>query len=260
MAIRAGDVNRSEWDCTLEDGGRALRLGMRRVKGLREDEAKAIVDAVRASGPFVTPLDLWKAAGVSAPSLRALARADAFGSMNLDRQHALWQLQRLPNKPLPLLERATAIRVNVGLPPIEEVEQVSLDYHTLGLSLKAHPLSFMRSRLSRRGVVTAVDAKDERRSPHGRRVAVAGMVLFRQRPGTAKGVMFMTLEDETGRVDLIVRPHIYERYREAAVYSRLVLAWGRVERKGRVVHVLVNVFENIEPWTPALPHLSRDFR
>ncbi len=109
-------------------------------------------------------------------------------------------------------------------------------------------------------MITAAEVKDERRSPHGRFVAVAGIVLFRQRPGTANGVIFMTLEDETGRADLIVRPQVYERYRNAVLLASLVVARGRVERQGRVVHVLVTRIEDAGSLLAHLPHLSRDFR
>ena len=128
------------------------------------------------------------------------------------------------------------------------------------ISLKAHPLSFLRSMLRARRVITAAEAKDENVSPFGRMVAVAGIVLFRQRPGTAKGVMFMTIEDETGRIDLIVRPDVYERFRDAAVYAKLVIARGRVERRDGVVHLLSLAFEDVERHSENLPRLSRDFR
>ncbi len=121
-------------------------------------------------------------------------------------------------------------------------------------------MSFLRETLAQEGVITATEVKDEQRSPLRRVVSVAGVVLFRQRPSTAKGVMFMTLEDETGRIDLIVRPNIYERYRNAAVYAKLVLAQGRVERQGRVVHVLATELRDIEHLAAELPRLSRDFR
>ena len=121
-------------------------------------------------------------------------------------------------------------------------------------------MSFLREALNARGVLTAEAVKDERQIVHGRTVSVAGVVLFRQRPGTAKGVMFMTLEDETARIDLIVRPNIYERHRNAAVYSKLVLVRGRVERQGLVVHVLATHLHDIEELAANLPRLSRDFR
>jgi error-prone DNA polymerase len=260
VKVRPVDVNHSHWNCTLEENGTTLRLGMRMVKSLKERDADAIVDAVGRWGSFTTPFALWKASGASASSLRALARADAFRSMHLDRRHALWEVQILHGKPLPLLDQVSPTRNQVALPRTYEVDEVTRDYQMLGLSLKAHPMSFLREKLAQEGVLHATAVKDEQSSPLGRVVSVAGVVLFRQRPGTAKGVMFMTLEDETGRIDLIVRPHIYERFRDAAVYSKLVLARGRVERKGQVVHVLATEFEDIEHLAAELPRLSRDFR
>ncbi len=283
VEVRGLDVNHSEWDCTLEGrhgekdegildasrkglapgrrgSGHALRLGMRMVKGLREDEARAIVAAVGRCGPFASPLELWRESGASAASLQALARADAFGSMNLDRRRALWEVQPLSGRALPLLDGLSSPRSTAVLPQAPPMLDVGLDYAAVGLSLKAHPVSFLRQQLSMKGVSTAAEIKDPQRTPTGRTVAVAGIVLFRQRPGTAKGVMFMTLEDETGRVDLIVRPKIYERYRSALVYGTLLLVRGKVERKGQVVHVLARRAEDIQSMTVPLPRLSRDFR
>jgi len=260
VAVHPVDVNHSKWDCTLEDRGATLRLGMRMVKGLKEHDAGAIADTVERRGPFSTLFALWRESGTSPSSLRALARADAFRSMNLDRRQALWHAQSLRGQPLPLWDQLAPKDEHVQLPQACPGDEVTRDYQTVGLSLKAHPFLFMREELTSMGVLTASEVKDEQRSRFGRIVSVAGIVLFRQRPGTAKGVMFMTLEDETGRVDLIVRPRVYERYREAAVYSRIVLARGRVERKGQVVHVLVSEFQSIENLAAQLPRLSRDFR
>lgn len=254
------DVNRSRWDCTLEENGTTLRLGSRMVKGLKERDARAIADAVERRGAFDTPFALWKASNVSVSSLRALARADAFRSMSLNRRRALWEIQEICGKTLPLFDQVSHTSDEVSLPRADAAEEVTSDYRTLGLSLKAHPISFFRETLARHGAATAAEVKDERVNPHGRFVSVAGLVLFRQRPGTAKGVMFMTLEDETGRIDLIVRPGVYERYRVAAVYSKVVLARGRVERKGQVVHVLTAEFLDLEHLAEALPRASRDFR
>jgi DNA polymerase III alpha subunit len=290
VEVRPVDVNRSEWDCTLEfaDQSRdrkgapsnasnspqasvqvaapnnALRLGMRMVKGLRETDARAIADAVRRRGPFASMVDLWRASEVSASSLHTLAVADAFGSMGLDRQQALWAAQSLRGKPLPLFDapsRAPEAQDRAAaLPPVSAPREVARDYHTVGLSLKAHPLSFLREALARRRILTAAEIRDEHCCPHGRWASVAGVVLFRQRPGTAKGVMFMTLEDETGRADLIVRPRVYQRDSAAALYGQLVIAMGRVERDGQVVHILVTRVEEISPQRWTLPSLSRDFQ
>ncbi|MCO6436053.1 MAG: hypothetical protein J5J06_03095 [Phycisphaerae bacterium] len=241
--------------------GPALRLGLRMVDGLRRRDADAIVEAVRRFGPFASVFDLWRASEVSASTLHVLATADAFRSMGLDRQHALWEVRALKGRALPLFDGIPESRDGgVRLPAVPPADDVTRDYCSVGLSLKAHPVSFLRERLSGLRVITAAEAKDERASPFGRRAAVGGVVLFRQRPGTAKGVMFMTIEDETARLDLIVRPEVYERFRDAAVYARLVIARGRIERRGSVVHLLVAGFENIEDWVADLPRRSRDFR
>ncbi|HKQ47151.1 MAG TPA: error-prone DNA polymerase [Phycisphaerae bacterium] len=285
VEVRPVDVNWSEWDCTLEEQGlrdlgiegireelmepapsppQSLRLGMRMVKGLREADARAIVEAVRQHGPFASMVDLWRASEVSASSLHTLALADAFGSMSLDRQQALWSAQSLRGKPLPLFDapqRASEPQDRAAdLPPTSAPREVARDYHTVGLSLKAHPLSFLREALAKRRILTAAQIRDERCCPHGRWASVAGVVLFRQRPGTAKGVMFMTLEDETGRADLIVRPRVYQRDAAAALYGQIVIAKGRVERDGQVVHILASRVEEITSKLLALPSMSRDFQ
>ena len=164
---------------------------------------------------------------------------------SLDRRRALWEVQQLHGHSLPLLDslpQQSSATVIPAAPPALDVGQ---DYAAVGLSLKAHPVSFIRKELCAKGVITAAQVKDAKRTPTGRFVTVAGIVLFRQRPGTAKGVMFMTIEDETGRADLIVRPQIYERYRNAAVYAGLVLVRGKIERQGGVVHVLASALEEI---------------
>jgi error-prone DNA polymerase len=263
VQVRPVDVNHSDWDCTLEESGLAIRLGLRMVRGLRESDASAILQAVQQHGPFASVVDLWRASEVSAHSLSALAMADAFGSMGLDRQQALWAVQSLRGKPLPLFDAAwrdseSQIRA-ASLPPMSAPGEVVRDYHAIGLSLKAHPMSFIREALTKQRVLTAAQIRDERCCPHGRWASVAGVVLFRQRPGTAKGVMFMTLEDETGRADLIVRPHVYQRYATAALYGQCIIARGRVERDGRVVHLLANRIEESSEGFLPLPSASRDF-
>lgn len=266
VATRPVDVNHSEWDCTLENGGREIRLGMRLVKGLREEDAHAMAAARRRRGPFSDIGVLWRASDVNSASLRILALADAFGSMGLDRQHALWQVQAIHGKPLPLFDRnnerppADVNEQAIKLPPVAPHHEVSRDYDRVGLSLKDHPIAFIRDPLAARHVITAADMKNSERTPHGRYAAVAGLVLFRQRPATAKGVLFMTLEDETARADLIIRPHVYERDREAAYFGRIVLARGRVQRQGKVTNLLVHRIEDISRMLADLPPMSRDFK
>jgi error-prone DNA polymerase len=288
VEVRPVDVNRSAWDCTLEEGGAtalggggaagggpagpALRLGMRLVRSLREEEAKAVAEAVERHGPFRSIEGLWRGSGVRVAALRHLAAADAFGSMGLDRQRALWEIRAL--------EKGTATFFGVepdgrdgvavepalpdgaqipGLPPIPDPRKVIQDYAALGLSLKAHPVSFLRGQLAARGALPAAMLADRAALPHGSRAAVAGIVLVRQRPGTASGIVFMTLEDETGVANLIVRPEIYRRDRRAASGGVVVLARGTVERQGDVVHVLAESLQSAEWAMAELAARSRDF-
>ncbi|MDX2116205.1 MAG: error-prone DNA polymerase [Planctomycetota bacterium] len=269
------DVNRSGWDCSLEHdvessgptGPRgappALRLGMRLVKSLPEEDARKIERAVAQRGePFREVGELWRASGASVRAMRCLARADAFGSMGVDRQAALWAVRTLRDESLPLFDRAGSIDGTEGsgsLPPLDEPGRTLHDYAYTGLSLRRHPISFLRSRLERRGVTAAGDLRDEARWPHGRRVRVAGVVLVRQRPSTASGVVFLTLEDETGIANLVIWSDTFERHRRAIRLSGALLAEGRVERQGDVVHVHARRFKNLDPWLPGFEPGSRDF-
>ncbi len=284
VVVHPVDVNSSRWDCTLEDGGvdgagPALRLGMRLVRSLREDEAGAIADAVARRGPFTSIEALWRGSAVRVAALRCLAAADAFGSMGLDRQRALWEVRALRDEELPLFEEEKGTVPFFGgqcsgvdrgplaekgdwpllLPPVPEPRKVVQDYAALGLSLKAHPVSFMREKLEARGAVGAAEFADAVRLPHGSRAAVGGIVLVRQRPGTASGIVFMTIEDETGIANLILRPRIYERDRSAARHGVVVLARGKVERQGDVVHLLVDSIESADWAVAELASRSRDF-
>ena len=268
VAVRPVDANHSEWNCTLEERhggtearkheekereeGWTLRLGMRLIKGMREDEADAIDFAVKEHGPFENIDSLWHASGVRVSTLKRLASADTFQSMGLDRQAALWEVRQLRDDDLPLF--TSCLRASVPsclsspyLPKIPEPQKVIHDYATVGLSLKNHPMSFMRDRLAELGVTPNIELKDEDRWPNGKWIAVAGLVLVRQRPGTASGVVFMTLEDETSVANLIVRPRIYLRYRRAARHAVAVIARGKVERQGKVVHVMVHHIEDAPP-------------
>jgi len=306
VEVRPVDVNHSAWDCTLEriDDGAidagcgaetnaidepalpravsdahrvALRLGMRLVKGLPQRDAEAIAAAVERQGPVHSVERLHRTSGVSARTLRRLAAADAFGSMGLDRQCALWQVQALRDIAAPILENAHAAppiesipRAAVPglgartdppspLPPVPLSHRVVLDYETIGLSLKAHPLSFLRDELEARGITRAGELADVERWPHGRAVSVAGVVLVRQRPATAAGVIFMTIEDETGVANLILRPKIYDRHRRAARHGRIIAAHGTLERQGAVVHLLIRSVEAMDDRFADLLVRSRDF-
>ncbi len=316
VEVRAVDVCFSQWDCTLEThspglarGERgtgadgkvaalppasrglcepALRLGMRLVKGLREEHAQSIAQTIKDRGQFKSLAALHRASGVPIVALRRLAAADAFGSMGLDRQKALWHVRALRDERLPMFEEVddaqgmtkedpdrlqTAIgarsgssfvrpgveHTRVALPPLSPPRKVIDDYATTGLSLKAHPVSFMRERLTARKVTRSIELKNAQRWPQGKTIAVGGIVLVRQRPGTASGIVFITIEDETGIANLIVRPHIYERYRRVAKHGVIVIARGQVERQGEVIHINVSRIEDASDEMRELLTTSRDF-
>ena len=255
VEVRPVDINVSGWDNSLEDAGEghcALRLGMRQVGSLRQEDAERIVDARHTPYPDVGALA--RHAGLSASAIETLAAADAFRSAGLDRRQALWQARALAKAPpLPLFEaadqREDGPEPAVALPAMADGEQVVEDYRTLRLSLRAHPLSFLRERLAARGVLPAEALL---RAQDGDRAATAGLVLVRQRPGSAKGVIFMTLEDETGTVNVVVWPKILEKYRPAVLGARLAMVRGRVQRAGEIVHLVAAHLEDLSHWLDLL--------
>lgn len=261
VEVRGVDVNHSEWDCTLEPGagGRALRLGMRVVKGLSEKDAVRIVSERERGGVFADVRGVWRRSGASAGAMRVLAEADAFGSLGVSRREGLWAVQGLKDCEMPLFETAAYREEAVELPRCGEEEEVREDYRRVGLSLRSHPMAFAREGLAARGVRCCGELGEEGLMPEGKRVAVAGLVLVRQRPSTASGVMFMTIEDETGVANLVVRPRVYERYRGIARHSCAVAARGRVSRAGKVVHVVVEGFGRVELGAGEALGRSRDF-
>ncbi|MBI1179505.1 MAG: error-prone DNA polymerase, partial [Alphaproteobacteria bacterium] len=251
--VRPADVNHSNWDCTLEpsEGRPALRLGLRQIKGLREDEAGKLV-AAREAG-YRSPLDLWQRAALLPATLVRLAEADAFQSLGLDRRQAAWAVKKLTEaRPLPLfeaLEHGREAEREPHLPGMGLGEHVIADYRTTQLSLKQHPAALLRGRLAAEGVVSAADLA---RAVHGDRVLVAGVVLARQRPGTAKNVMFITLEDETGVVNLVVFSSVFEEYRRPTLTARLMACHGKLERADGVTHVIVSRVHDLNHWLTLL--------
>ena len=237
--VRPVDVNHSEWDCTIE--ARALRLGLRQIR--RFSEAAAEVLMAERGGGYDDPEDLWRRTGLGAGALEKLADGDAWRSTGLDRRQALWALKRLNQPELPLFAAAQVRppsdhaprEAEVALPDMPIGEQVVQDYANLRLSLKDHPLRLLRPVLDRRDIV---ENEALLNLSHGAWVTVAGLVLVRQRPGTAKGVIFITIEDEGAVANIIVRPPVFETYRRIVLSSRLLAARGRVEREGMVIHVL----------------------
>jgi error-prone DNA polymerase len=254
VEVRPVDINHSNWDCTLEpyeDGGRALRLGLRQIKGLKIDEAEKLLDL--RGGGYRSPHDLWQRAGLRPETLVRLAQADAFGSLGLDRRQAAWAVKDLREaNPLPLfahLDHSDAARKEPHLPLMSQGEQVVADYKTIRLSLKDHPVHLLRNRLAARGVRPTGDLLDV---PDGSRITIAGVVLARQRPGTAKKVMFITLEDETGVANLVVFPGVYENNRRPVLTARLMAVTGKVEKSDGVIHVIVDKVYELNSWLESL--------
>ncbi len=249
VEVRPVCMNTSRWDCTLEEvegnDRLAVRLGLRMVGGLNNADAAQII-ATRADRPFTSVDDLWRRASVSSSSLVTLAQADAFASLGLARREALWAIRALRDQPLPLFaaaaerEARTVPEIHeptVTLRPMTAGGEVVEDYRHIGLSLRAHPLSFLRADLQRRRRMTCLDAMNER---DGRWLETAGIVLVRQMPGSAKGVMFITIEDETGIANLVIWPSLFERARRIIVGARMLGAYGRVQREGDVVHIVAH--------------------
>jgi error-prone DNA polymerase len=211
---------------------------------MREAHANVLLDLRRHFGRFSSVEQLHRMTGLPVSMMRRLAEADAFGSLRLTRRQALWHVMRLSDEEIP-----------VALPVMPIGQEVMTDYATGGLSLKAHPCQLIREQLKTRRIITAAElAKLDRGW-----VRVAGLVLIRQRPGTASGIVFETLEDETGVVNLIVRPDIYERYRPAARYAGLLECHGYVERQGKVIHVMAKRMFDLSPMLSGYQLESRDF-
>ena len=275
-------------NCPLPTTHCSLRLGFNMLHGFSAAHAARIVQG-RGDRPFVSLDDVARRTGLSRAVLSRLAKAGAFGSLGLSRRQSLWDALEQDQKELPLFDRkdggdvGAAVAHSVGaavalplretcdvcgaavqlppqqrvaLPPMSPAEEVLADYRTAGLSLRGHPLGFLRAELEQRGAVPAADLKTW---PNSRPVSVAGIVLVRQRPGTAKGITFVTLEDETGTANLIIRPHVWKRYRAAALSATVMLASGQLQRQGEVIHVLCTRLEDLSEWMQGIGSQSRDF-
>jgi error-prone DNA polymerase len=250
--VREVDAFLSDWDTQLEGNGPAapfkpVRLGLSQVRGLAEADARRVI-AARATG--AKTLQGLLEAGAPRAALERLAEADAFRSVGLDRRAGLWAARGLDLKaatpetaPLLALMGARA-EPDAALPPEALSEQTVEDYRMVGLSLKAHPVAFFREALSRRGVLTAAELRDPGLKS-GRRVKTAGIVLIRQRPGTAKGVTFLTLEDETGAANLIVWRDRFQANRKVVMTAAFLLAEGVHQREGDVIHLIADRFVDL---------------
>jgi len=254
LGLREIDVNHSDWDCTLEQG--ALRLGLRQVDGLQREAAERVV--VRR--PYGTVEELRSRGGVPVHAIQRLAAADAFRSMGLDRRAALWDSRALRQAPdLPLFAYAETCdeggeETPAQLPAMPLAEHVISDYQTIRLSLKAHPMHFLRAHYTAQKFIPAGQLAQLR---DGKRLSMAGVVLIRQRPGTSKGVVFVTIEDETGIANLVVWPAVFEKQRKIVMGARLMAVHGVVQKDpdSEVIHV---VAARLEDHTHLLSHLSDD--
>ena len=263
--VRPVDVNHSDWDCTLEsEGGMgtaegrsfALRLGFRLVSGLSQPHAEKICEHRRRDGRFLSFDDFTRRTRLSGAVMKQLSKADAFGTLGMNRRTALWR--SLPErKQLPLFDNLPDDEPEVDLPEMSLKEQVAADYQTAGVSLRGHPLQFVRSALEEWSVVPT---RDLAHLPVNRRYKVAGLVLLRQRPSTAKGITFVTLEDEFGTANLIVRQEIWERYHSVASRAGAMIAHGSLQRLNSVIHLLVDRMENLSHLLAGVQTRSRDFQ
>jgi DNA-directed DNA polymerase III PolC len=273
VEVRAPDVNRSQWDSTLESGSEAaarlhdlhramrddvhathaIRLGLREIKGLKEEDAKLVV--ARRGMNYDSVRDVWLRTGLSPRVLERLADADAFASLGLTRREALWAAKALGrvgdrDDDLPLFAvdgDAAAARIvsrepDVALPPMPLGEEVVNDYRFLRLSLRAHPAQFLRADLDQRGILCNEVLRD---LANNTRVTISGLVTCRQRPGSAKGVVFMTIEDESAVANVIVWPKVFERVRPVVLGARYVAVAGRVQAESGVIHVVADALEDL---------------
>jgi error-prone DNA polymerase len=273
------DVNFSDWDCTLEpyvainetgtaksstsfehhDEKLSLRLGFRLLRGFSEEHARQIETTRQRGGRYASFEDFAGRTQLGRSSLQLLSRADAFASLKLDRREAYWQA--LPaRESLPLFEDAELTNgadENAELPRMTAQDQVVEDYSSAGLTLRKHPVSFLREQLT---LLKAVTAEQLSELSPDRRVKVAGLVLMRQRPSTASGITFVTLEDETGVANLVVYPSVWQHFRQTARFASVMLATGRLQREGDVIHVVCERLDDVSEMLAQIGPKARNFR
>jgi len=255
VSVQPVDIQHSKYDNILEPDGAgswAVRMGFRQIRGLKKEKVRHIHIA-RADGQFTSIADLQQRTGLDRVDLGLLARADALRSISTNRRQALWMVQGLYELPL---FRGLQRTDNVELPAPSTVDNMREDYRGLGLSLDHNPIGMVRDRLSKEGFVSAAQVQD---IPGGRTIRVAGMVAHRQRPSTAKGVIFMTLEDETGLLNVVVKPHTFEQQRELIIQHNLLEITAKVQRDGSSVSLLATRFADLKAPQPE-KLISRDFR
>jgi len=247
IEVRPVDINHSRWDCTLEPTRNpkrfAVRLGLRLVQGLANADG-ALIPLARSERPYASIEDLWRRAGIPVAALERLAEADAYGSIGIHRRDALWTIKGLSDEVMPLFAaaderdqviRPEAVEPAVDLVPMTEGREVVEDYRSKGLTLRRHPLAFLRQELTERRIRSCADLQHVR---DGQRVTVAGLVLVRQKPGSAKGVTFMTIEDETDVANIVIWSAVFEKHRRLILSTGMIGCRGRLQREGGVTHLI----------------------
>jgi error-prone DNA polymerase len=252
------DVNYSLWDNILEEKNGEyyeVRLGFRQIKGLREEDMQLLIAARKTLYCHVNQLC---SVGISNAALEILADADAFRSLGLDRRKALWEVSALGDRPMALFEGTpseSVKEVQIQLPLMTESEHVVQDYSSTGLSLKNHPVALVREKLA---LLHNTKIADLKKKKDGDSVKVTGLITVRQRPGTAKGVLFMTLEDETGAANIVVWQNLFDKYRKEIIQSRLFMVQGKLQIEGEVIHVVANQCFNLNSLLRGLTQANGD--
>tara|TARA_B100000530_G_scaffold325520_1_gene263324 strand:- start:1002 stop:2159 length:1158 start_codon:yes stop_codon:yes gene_type:complete len=250
------DIQKSDWDCTIEpieNAQQGLRLGLRQIRKLKKSAGLQIVASRESDGSFLSIGELQRRANLDRGSMKALANANALHSLSAHRRQAMWSVQGLYDLPLfKGLQRPDG----VALTPPSASDEMREDFRSQGLSLMHNPIGMVRSRLHQEGFV---DAASVRAIPGGRTIRVAGMVAHRQRPNTANGIIFMTLEDETGLLNVVIKPHVFEQHRKTILQHNLLEITAKVQRDGDSISLLATRFSTLN--VPEPDNLkSRDFR
>jgi len=253
VGVLPADINHSQWECALIDA-HTIRLGIQHIKGLsKRNEGDAILRARQT--PFVSIRDVARRTGLSPAAMGVLAGADAFRSLDMDRRDSLWQVLA-EHAELPLFKGIDVDELTPDLPAMPLQEHVSQDYQSTGFSLKAHPVSFIRGELDGIRVTSCAKLRSTR---DGARVRIAGIVLVRQRPETASGVVFVTLEDETATANVILWPAVFARFHKAARTAAGLIIEGKLQKQGDVIHVVAQRVNDMAELVPTLQRQSRDF-
>jgi error-prone DNA polymerase len=256
VEVRPVDVMFSDWDCTLEGlpNPPAVRLGLRQISGLKQESAERIV-AARREAPFDSAEDLARRAGLEHHEMKLLAAADALMSLSGHRRQQVWDAAALRSTPV-LLREAPVDEEFLELPEAPEGEEIVWDYASTGLTLRRHPLALLRPHLRERRLMSAAELQQAR---DGQLVRTCGIVTLRQQPDTAKGVIFVSLEDETGVTQVIVWKSVREAQRNELLKSRLLAVYGKWQREGEVCNLIAGRLEDLSPLLGRLRTESRDF-